>query len=155
MNVRSSHEATKGMGSVNAVVVALTPPYYSHSYVVTVQPTEFEIGQLVELQVAVAAVPLTKGGFQILNKLRSICLLDRVVVTVSTCLPRVLQSLILIQETIKNNILGIIQRPLGSAQAVKRKVGYNDENEEQVETTRIDLKRVHLHSGGSHDTSSD
>ena len=73
----------------------------------------------------------------------------------STCLPIVLQSLILIQETTNNNILGIIQRPLGSTQAVKRKVGYNDENEEQVEIARIDLKRVHLHSGGNHDTSSD
>ena len=75
------------MRSVDATVLILTPPYYSHSYVVSVQPTEFEIGQLVELQVAVTAVPVTKGGFQILNKLRSICLLDRVVVTVSTCLP--------------------------------------------------------------------
>lgn len=55
------------------------------SYVVSTQPTEFELGHLVELQISVAVVPISNGRFKILNRLRSVCLLDRTVVAVGSC----------------------------------------------------------------------
>ena len=88
MNVRSQHEGTKGTENVKAAIVVLMASYYSRSYVVSIQPTHFEIGHLVELQIAVAAVPVAKGAFKIINRLRSICLLDRIAVTVRTRLSR-------------------------------------------------------------------
>lgn len=53
------------------------------SHVLGIPASEIELGHLVELQVAVTAVKLTKSSYKILHRLRSICILDRVVVTVS------------------------------------------------------------------------
>ena len=57
------------------------------------------------------------------------------------------------QEARNNSILNVIKPP--STRAVKRKVGYNDENEEQIENARVDFKRVQLRETGSQEMSSD
>ena len=59
------------------------------------------------------------------------------------------------QESTNNNILRIIRPPSASTQTVKRKVGYDEENEEQIEVARMDLKRVNLHAPDNQDSSSD
>ena len=41
------------------------------------------MGQLVEVQVSFQAVPVAKGKYQMLQKLRAICILDRTVEEVS------------------------------------------------------------------------
>ena len=49
-------------------------------------PNEIQLGRLVELQVAICAVQVSKGKHIMLLKLRSICILDRTCVTVSVFL---------------------------------------------------------------------
>ena len=100
-----------------------------------------------------AAAPINTGGFKIINRLRSICLLDRIIVTVSISLPTVFHIITSGQEARNNSILNVIKPP--STRAVKRKVGYNDENEEQIENARVDFKRVQLRETGSQEMSSD
>ena len=52
-----------------------------YSYV-KIAPTEIQVGNIVEAQVAFCAVPISKGRFKMLLKLRSVCILDRTVARV-------------------------------------------------------------------------
>lgn len=60
----------------------------SYKYI-TINPTGIQVGNMVEVQVAFCAVPIGKGHYKLLLKLRSICVLNRMVERVSnSLLPR-------------------------------------------------------------------
>ena len=55
--------------------------YRYHEYL-SIAPTGIQVGNLVEIQVSFCAVPIAKGKYKMLLKLRSVCVLDRLVVGV-------------------------------------------------------------------------
>lgn len=62
--------------------VLIFPTYSSWKHV-TVQPTAFKIGQLIEAQISFTVYPQGKQKYLHILKLRSLCILDRAVVNVS------------------------------------------------------------------------
>ena len=48
-------------------------------------PSALKIGQIVEAQVAFCAVPIGKGKYRLICKLRALCILDRQVQKVVAC----------------------------------------------------------------------
>ena len=60
-------------------------PRYSprHESYNEINPTAIQITNLVEIQVGFSAIPIAKGRYKVLSKLRSICVLDRAVESVS------------------------------------------------------------------------
>lgn len=50
---------------------------------VTIQPTAFKIGQMVEAQLAFMLVPRGKGKYGLILRLRSLCILSHSVTNVS------------------------------------------------------------------------
>ncbi|KAL6301050.1 hypothetical protein BKA93DRAFT_739447 [Sparassis latifolia] len=56
---------------------------HGKSRTLPIQPAAIQIGHMVELQVSFCAVPISKGKYRFLHKLRSICVLNRRVQLVS------------------------------------------------------------------------
>lgn len=71
--------------SSNMERINLNLRYSDYSYH-TIKPVSIKPGALVEVQVSFCVVPLAKGRHIMLNKLRSICILNRQVIDVSVVL---------------------------------------------------------------------
>ncbi|KAH9837946.1 uncharacterized protein C8Q71DRAFT_706152, partial [Rhodofomes roseus] len=85
-------------------------------------PTALSVGQLVEIQTSFAVVPRGKKKYKLINKLRSICVLDR---------------------SIENERIQAALRKTSPTRKVKRNVGYEDDDSE-VEEAREDVKRMRI-----------
>ncbi|KAH9829028.1 uncharacterized protein C8Q71DRAFT_863579 [Rhodofomes roseus] len=89
-------------------------------------PTALSVGQLVEIQTSFAVVPRGKKKYMLINKLRSICVLD--------------QS---IENEINQERIQAALRKTSPTRKVKRNVGYEDDDSE-VEEAREDVKCMRI-----------
>ncbi|TFY52084.1 hypothetical protein EVJ58_g10208, partial [Rhodofomes roseus] len=89
-------------------------------------PTALSVGQLVEIQTSFAVVPRGKKKYKLINKLRSICVLDRS-----------------IENEINQERIQAALRKTSPTRKVKRNVGYEDDDSE-VEEAREDVKRMRI-----------
>ncbi|KAH9946558.1 hypothetical protein B0H21DRAFT_709053 [Amylocystis lapponica] len=95
-------------------------------YIGGISSTEIKLEHLVELQVTLSAMPISKRKFKILHCLHSVCILDSVIVTDA-------------KHAAINTLMNL--KPM-SIQMVKHKVGYWDD--EEMEDTHIQFKKIHL-----------
>ncbi|KAI0083195.1 hypothetical protein BDY19DRAFT_900690, partial [Irpex rosettiformis] len=84
-------------------------------------PITVKVGLLVEAQVSFCAVPISKGRFLMLSKLRSVCILDRQVYEV---------------------------RKTYGKKRLKRKVGYGEEGNSEDDTTSQAMKKLKIIENG-------
>lgn len=101
-------------------------------------PTEFRVGDIVEVQMTVVAVPIRNNRFKVINQLRSVALLTGKFTNVSYYIQIWMQNIDkrgggkeAIAQRLKSN-----RDPRAVKPAIKRKVGYNTFEDEVAETRK-------------------
>ncbi len=103
-------------------------------------PTRFRVGDIVEVQLSLVIFPTKRDKFKMALILRGIAILDSMEIEV---------SYILIQYAIIQVLTIYIQRgtsarSLPAAITLKRKVGYDEDNEEEITRARKRLNNLTL-----------
>ena len=95
-------------------------------------PTHFKVGDIVEIQMTIATVPLKKNRFKMINQLRTVALLDGSFTDASA--KHVLQFFYQHDhiQLAATNRMKYINRPTTKV-SVKRKIGYDSEDVEMRE----------------------
>lgn len=102
-------------------------------------PTRFRVGDIVEVQITIAVVPIRNNKFKMICQLRSLALLDGTFTDVSSSSHIQPFSDIRLTKWLKSATLSrakVASHPTASKRAIKRKVGYNQEDEEMNETRK-------------------
>jgi hypothetical protein len=101
-------------------------------------PTKFRVGDIVEVQMTVVAVPIRNNRFKVINQLRSVALLTGKFTNVSYCIQIWMQNTDkrgggkeATAQRLKSN-----RDPRAVKPTIKRKVGYNTFEDEVAETRK-------------------
>ncbi|KAF7789840.1 hypothetical protein EIP86_000786 [Pleurotus ostreatoroseus] len=95
---------------------------------VTVQPTAFKIGQLVQAQLAFMLVPRGKGKYGLILRLRSLCILSHAVT----------------DDCSRAQLENFTATPEALAPRMKRRVGYLAEDEDKDDDVQGIMKKMRL-----------
>ena len=104
-------------------------------------PNVIKLGYLVEVQCSIGIVPTGKDQHTMLLTLRSICILDRSVLTVSQMLPSWSNTTTEGQDYNRSTIEALRYHPSLGGGNMKRKVGYSDDDGDGVEAN---MKKMRL-----------
>jgi len=104
-----------------------------------VDPTVFRVGDIVEVQTTLVAVPIKNGRFKMLKQLRSIALLDSTFTEVRSS-THIRETAILSTKTTQdatvNRAKAIVNTPPVLRPTIKRRIGYDNSDDDVSDTRR-------------------